>query len=1162
MPGVIKQPVIGVLVAVGLSFGLTWPALSVESGAIGPWSPSLMSVQGLEARIAQAESNADLEGDVKATVVARYHEALSNLKEAEVNRERAAAFEDMMRTAPEQTRLTLERISAGSTVDGRQPLDVGLDTAREEIVLRLRKAQADLAAAEARRADFERQRSFQERRPNMIRQRLTAAQEQQDEIAATLGVAPISDERSPLTATRIPALTQARWWAMETRYVALSTGIRALEQELLSLPVRLELLAAKRDEEAAFVDRLRVMVDGLKALLNDKYEIEAAQAKNDAARMVTATLGLDPVLVSLARRNAELTDRLSDVVRKLDDHDEEASEAIRAAERIKGAFERVEAAREVSGLTEGIGSLLLEHRADLPDFDVYARRSKALRQQIAAVNVSRVRHHDEATRIADLDQAVSELAANLSSDQGPQQRELLRALVAERQALLAKQLEAEGEHLDALHRLQASEGRMLEAARAYNHFIEEHLFWLGTGARQRLADFGKLGHEAGLLASPALWFELRRSFGAQIATSMLYWLTIVVAAILLWKRRALTAAIERTSGRSNRTGAAGSPRTLRALMLTLLIAVPLPLLLGVTGGLLRHAPQGTAVSDGIGFHMIVIAVYLYVLLVLRAICLPSGLAVEHFRWPHPEVQRLRFEVGWLIWLLIPAVSVAATALSANPEALGGLIHRLASLFVTVGLSLFFFRLFHPRTGVLSNVRKRVGSSLFYRAYPIWYPILVALPLLIQILAWQGYVYSAHVLFDAYMLTLGWALILVLMYALAWSWLTRARRRLAREVALERRQTALAERAAMSGEEPVAAPSDYADVDLVAASEATRDLLGIGVTVLAVVGLYAVWSPVFPALGILNEVTLWHTTGMLDGEEVALPVTLADVGLAFVYVLGILALAKRLPAMLDVILAERLRITSSSRYTVVTLTTYVIVAVGFVLALNALGAKWSQLQWLIAALGVGIGFGLQEIVANFVSGVIILFERPVRVGDVVSIGDIDGVVTKIRIRATTIRGYDRKELLVPNKELITGRLLNWSLSDSVTRIMIVVGVAYDTDVDKAHALMEAAAAENGRVLAVPKPAVNLEGFGDNALTLSLRAYIEDIENRVAITSELNKAINRKFREAGIVIAYPQRDLHLSADAPLYVILDESGQANTGDAPSTHSEPGRGGRDDPA
>jgi potassium efflux system protein len=127
-------------------------------------------------------------------------------------------------------------------------------------------------------------------------------------------------------------------------------------------------------------------------------------------------------------------------------------------------------------------------------------------------------------------------------------------------------------------------------------------------------------------------------------------------------------------------------------------------------------------------------------------------------------------------------------------------------------------------------------------------------------------------------------------------------------------------------------------------------------------------------------------------------------------------------------------------------------VGILLVLGTLGVSWMHLQWMAAALSVGIGFGLQEIVANFVSGLIILFERPIRVGDTVTVGDTDGVVTKIRIRATTIRNWDRKELLVPNKEFVTGRLLNWSLSDPVTRIVLVVGVAYGSDVDRASAIM--------------------------------------------------------------------------------------------------------------
>ena len=121
--------------------------------------------------------------------------------------------------------------------------------------------------------------------------------------------------------------------------------------------------------------------------------------------------------------------------------------------------------------------------------------------------------------------------------------------------------------------------------------------------------------------------------------------------------------------------------------------------------------------------------------------------------------------------------------------------------------------------------------------------------------------------------------------------------------------------------------------------------------------------------------------------------------------------------------------------------YAITAIGIIVTFGAMGLRWSGIQWLVAALSVGLGFGLQEIVANFVCGLIILFERPFRVGDVVTIGDQTGTVTRIQIRATTVTDWDRRELIVPNKEFITGKLINWSLSDPITRVVVPVGVAY-------------------------------------------------------------------------------------------------------------------------
>ena len=224
------------------------------------------------------------------------------------------------------------------------------------------------------------------------------------------------------------------------------------------------------------------------------------------------------------------------------------------------------------------------------------------------------------------------------------------------------------------------------------------------------------------------------------------------------------------------------------------------------------------------------------------------------------------------------------------------------------------------------------------------------------------------------------------------------------------------------------------------------------------------------------------------------------------------------------------ISAGGRYAVATLTRYAIVAATALGVLGMLGASWSQMGWAVAALSVGIGFGLQEIVANFISGLILLFERPIRVGDMVTIGDATGTVLRIRIRATTIRGWDRKEYVVPNKEFITGRLLNWTLSDATTRLLISVGVAYGTDVQHAMNLMCEAARENDRVLDEPEPFATFEQFEDSNLKLSLRAWVGTIHDRVRGKTEINQAINEKFAAAGIRIPFPQQDVHVHAHSP--------------------------------
>jgi potassium efflux system protein len=247
-------------------------------------------------------------------------------------------------------------------------------------------------------------------------------------------------------------------------------------------------------------------------------------------------------------------------------------------------------------------------------------------------------------------------------------------------------------------------------------------------------------------------------------------------------------------------------------------------------------------------------------------------------------------------------------------------------------------------------------------------------------------------------------------------------------------------------------------------------------------------------------------------------------LALVILVMTIMAARNLPGILQVVLLQRFSLGTGERAAISTIVQYVIVVIGGASIFKIIGVGWGNIQWLVAALGVGIGFGLQEIVANFISGLIILFERPIRVGDAVTVGDVSGTVSKIRIRATSITGWDRKELIVPNKEFVTGKLVNWTHSDPILRVVIPVGIAYGSETEKARELMLKVAKANANVLHDPAPRVIFMAFGANSLDFELRAFTK-FETFLSVLDELNMAVDKAFREGGIEIAFPQRDIHI-------------------------------------
>lgn len=218
------------------------------------------------------------------------------------------------------------------------------------------------------------------------------------------------------------------------------------------------------------------------------------------------------------------------------------------------------------------------------------------------------------------------------------------------------------------------------------------------------------------------------------------------------------------------------------------------------------------------------------------------------------------------------------------------------------------------------------------------------------------------------------------------------------------------------------------------------------------------------------------------------------------------------------------------FAVRTLVHYSMVLAGLLVAVSVAGIDMSKFAILAGALGVGIGFGLQNIVNNFISGLILLFERPIKIGDTVSVDNEWGTITAIGLRSTVIETLDRSEVIVPNSELISQKVTNWTLSSNVSRIVLPVGVAYGTPLDEVLSILTEIAKKHPEVLDSPPPSAIFKDFGESSIDFELRVWISDIQQRLKVRSDLGLAIDQHFRAAGIVIPFPQRDLHLHGITP--------------------------------
>ena len=581
---------------------------------------------------------------------------------------------------------------------------------------------------------------------------------------------------------------------------------------------------------------------------------------------------------------------------------------------------------------------------------------------------------------------------------------------------------------------------------------------------------------------------------------------------------------------------------MRSAVHTITNAMLLPIFLAIVAWQMAPAWELMTLRGSVHHAMLVVVPTLFMSLLLLHAFRPNGLAEKHFGWASILCSGICSGMRCIVWVVLPLKFFCEAIATFQNGAWHSSLGRLAYIVMLVAMSVAIYlatrginqwrdSLLEARGLARTRSQRRQHRESLLNGGPVDVDmlgdhsilstlrrlvlfIISLLPMALAGLSIAGFQFTAMQMTRRAI----WTVLLGGMIALITGVVSRLL--LVTQFRVKLRQLKRNETGHIGENE---------SINISEISSQVNQLLRATAIVAVVITGYHIWSEVSPTIRFLDSVTIWNHEGP-DGQIIS-----ATTASHLLMGLGILCitwvLSRNLPGLLELTLIDRLPLDKGGRYAISFVVRYLVGLFGILLACKVLGFSWNSVQWLAGALALGLGFGLQEIFANLISGIIILIERPVRVGDFVSINGITGHVSQMRLRATTIRDLDMRELIIPNKKFITDDVMNWTLTDQMARLIVSVGVAYESDTNVVQETLLSVAREHPLVLRRPAPEVVFNQFGDSTLDFELRVIVPKRDFFPKVKHELNMAINAKFREQGIEIAFPQREIRVKPDAAI-------------------------------
>lgn len=1085
-----------------LLFILPWllltPAHAQENG------DALSPIEKLQADIAALPDSGRSAAEQQQYQEA-WQQTLTALQQSESLREQQKALQATLDKAPEELRRLqqqLDSLKPTSEEQLRQRYAAStlqtLDATLGDLVARMYDWQNELTAVNSELISAE-------TRPEKTQSRISANQTRSNELNERLRQL----QRQPSN-----PMNRAREQAIQAELSQLELANALLRQQLSANNTLLELANAKRRLLLAELNKIEGEINALQDIIDDKRRSLSEQVISDTTAE-SIEISNHQLLHKQSLINQRISEELlsaSNQISTLSRRNIQTTQQLDYLTQLESALDQQISVLEGSLL---LSRILHQEKQALPD----VRIDRSLTDSVADMRLRQFEINQLREQLRNQEAYLNRLLRQVPEEQREPLRADLQQLIRSR-VTLVEQLSS---HINTLLgeavALQINQDQLQQLGTKLRQTIDDQLFWVASNPpinrtwvlslpKQILVQLQELQP---LAQTQRLLLTLKDNPG---------WLTLLLAlaAIPLALRRLLGSRLQQLHEQVGHYRLDSQRTTPMALLLTAAQVLPLPILLAGAGFGLCFGD--TPAMPTLGQALMHLAVGWFVLHLLYRLFDPQGITRRHFRWSAEKVSRLRRLIRQLAWVLLPMVLIISLG-TTNPEHLDKDVLGRLVMIITLSLFSLLVGQFMRRSEPLNNSRVFHGGASL---------ILIVTPLVLTGMTIWGYHYTAIRLADRMIDTLYLITAWMLLQGMVVRNLRVAGRHLAYQRAISKRQSE-----EQHNGTPNDTPLEIPELKLEQINQQSLRLGRLALLILFSVLVYLVWSDLISAASYLESITLWEYNSGTADNPLMKPLSAGDLVGAFIIVALTIALARNLPGLLEILVLSRMDLRQGSSYAITTLLSYLIVSIGIIGFLATLGVSWNKLQWLVAALGVGLGFGLQEIFANFVSGLIILFERPVRIGDVVTIGNLSGTVNRIRIRATTITDFDRKEIIVPNKTFVTEHLINWSLSDTVTRVTVKVAVANGSDVELVRKLLLQIARDNPRVLEDPEPLVFFLDFNDHRLEHELRMHVRQLADRNPAIDETNREIDRLFAEHDIEIASRQMDVNLINSAGLQQLV---------------------------